>query len=194
MTFSLWSPKSSPKFLSNGSCSAIKISHRLLCIFIRLRLKHFKMPLLIVQHGLSGPFNWVDAEPAEADSIWEIEEFLTKRTWRKEETLSYVKAWYAASGKRIIRDSGKTVTQVDSWGKLEQVISEKTLSEHLLVLGFSGHLPSGTQKDHTQLGAVTQRALFILLLSFSKTLWLSLEKEGILYYQIASEKKHAFFI
>lgn len=84
--------------------------------------------------------------------------------------MSYVKAWYAASGKRIIRDSGKTVTQVDSWGKLEQVISEKTLSEHLLILEFSGHLPSGTLKDHTQLGAVTQRALFILLLSFSKTL------------------------
>ena len=65
----------------------------------------------------------------------------------------------------------QSLSGVDIWGKLKQVISEKTLSEHLLFLGFSeGHLPSGMQKDHTQLGAVTQRALCTLLLSFSKTL------------------------
>lgn len=65
----------------------------------------------------------------------------------------------------------QSVSGVESWGNLEQVISEKTLSEHLLFLGFSeGHLPSGTQEDHTQLGAVTQGAFCILLLSFSRTL------------------------
>lgn len=43
-----------------------------------------------------------------------------KENQRKEETSSYVKVWYSASGKRIIRDSGKTVSQVDSWGKSEK--------------------------------------------------------------------------
>lgn len=50
----------------------------------------------------------------------------------------------------------QSVSGVDSWGKLEQVISEKTLSEHLLFLGFAeDHLPFGVQEDHMQLGAVT---------------------------------------
>lgn len=43
-----------------------------------------------------------------------------KENWRKEETSSYVKAWYSASGKRIIRNSGKTVSKVDSWGESEK--------------------------------------------------------------------------
>jgi len=65
----------------------------------------------------------------------------------------------------------QSVSGVDNWGKLEQVISEKTLPEHLVFLGFSeGHLYSGTQKDHMNLGAVNRRALLIHLLSFSKTL------------------------
>lgn len=175
MIFSLWTPKSNPKFLSNGSCLAINISHRLLCILSDWdcnisRYLYWLFSMALLGH-LTG---WMLSQHRLAQYL-RGRRVPNKENWRKEETSSYIKAWYSAPGKRIIRDSGKTVSQVDSWGKSEKSKkknkSKKTLSEHLLVLGFSKHLPSGVQKDHTRLGAVTQRAHSILLLSFSKTQW-----------------------
>lgn len=54
-------------FWSYGSLSAITVSHRFLCIFIR----HLNITLQTVHCGFTGPVNWVDAVAAEADTVCE---------------------------------------------------------------------------------------------------------------------------
>lgn len=116
-----------------------------------------------------------------------------KENWRKEETSSYIKAWYSAPGKRIIRDSGKTVSQVDSWGKSEKSKKKIKVKRHYQSIFLSWDSQSIyllVCRKITHVLVLWLRGLTLSYSSHSVRLSDSLEKEGILYYQITSEKKH----
>lgn len=93
--------------------------------------------------------------PAEADTVFETEEFLTRRTEKGRYFILYQGKIFnmrEKSSKRLWKNS--QVSGLYSWEKLEQVFSEKCYQSIFLELS-EGHPPSGSQKDHTQLGAVT---------------------------------------